>query len=68
MHSSLSLCVCVCVSLSLTEVSLCLAAVRSCQPPLAGLPALVEGLNANDDFSAFVWAVRAAFKAEVAAA
>lgn len=39
--------------------------VSECVPPIPELPALVEELNRSNDFSSFVQAMRAAFKARV---
>ena len=37
--------------------------VESCEPPVAGMESLIEALNTNNDFSAFVRAMRRRFKA-----
>jgi hypothetical protein len=37
--------------------------VRACEPEVAALPALVRQLNATNDFSAFVRAMRREFQA-----
>ena len=43
-----------------------LHAVTNCEPDVAALPALVDGLNASNDFGVFVRAMRREFKALVA--
>lgn len=43
----------------------CIRAVSRCDPPVPGLPALVEQLNTSNQFSDFIKALRAEWQAMV---